>query len=58
VNEAAAEEWDDMSEARQNEIRANVRARLMAACDTNASAVRDDLRSRLERASAVHYPQR
>ena len=53
-----AEEWDDMSEARQNEIRANVRARLMAACDTNASAVRDDLRSRLERASAVHYPQR
>ena len=27
------------------------RARLIAACDTDASAIRDDLRSRLERAS-------
>jgi len=53
VNEQA-EEWEDMSETQRSEIK----ARLMAACDTNASAIRDDLRSRLERASAVHYPQR
>lgn len=39
------EEWDDMSEQTRNEIK----ARLIAACDTDASAV--TLRQHLERAS-------
>jgi len=54
VNEQA-EEWEDMSETQRSEIK----ARLMAACDTkviNADAVVLGYRQRLERASAVHYP--
>ena len=50
-----AEEWEDMSETQRSEIK----ARLMAACDTkviNADAVVLGYRQRLERASAVHLP--
>ena len=50
-----AEEWEDMSETQRSEIK----ARLMAACDTkviNRDAVVLGYRQRLERASAVHMP--
>ena len=38
-----AEEWDDMSETQHNEIK----ARLMAACDTKADLAANVLRERL-----------
>jgi len=51
-----AEEWEDMSETQQQEIK----DRLMAACDTKAvdrDAVVLHYRQRLERASATHLPR-
>jgi len=51
-----AEEWEDMSETQQQEIK----DRLMAACDTKVidrEAVVLGYRQRLERASAVHLPR-
>ena len=51
-----AEEWDDMSETQQREIR----DRLMAACDTKVidrDAVVLHFRQRLERASQAHLPR-
>jgi hypothetical protein len=57
VNEAAAEEWEDMSETVQQEIK----DRVMAACEAVSHVIDRDAvvlgyRQRLERASAVHYP--
>ena len=52
----SAQEWDDMSETQQREIK----ARLMAACDTKVidrDAVVLHYRQRLARASATHLPR-
>jgi hypothetical protein len=43
----SAKEWDDMSETQRNEIK----ARLMAACDTKADVVGNIVREQVERAS-------
>jgi hypothetical protein len=47
VNSQPAKEWDDMSETQQREIK----ARLMAACDTRVDVVSNIVREQLERAS-------
>ena len=49
-----AEEWDDMSAARQNEIRTEIKTRLFAAVEQVDLA---GYRARLARASRSHYPQ-
>jgi hypothetical protein len=47
VSNQPAQEWDDMSKQQQTEIR----ARLLAACETRADASTLGRRARLERAS-------
>ena len=43
MNEATSEEWEDMSETQRSEIK----ARLMAACDTQVDVAATVLRERL-----------